>query len=220
MKTVTKKLSILFLMCTTMCFMLVGCMPSFDASGYIKACLDANTKGEFEAYAEITGSTVEEVEALYDQTIDTEMAYIEGYTVSDEKKAEFRQLFIDMYKNFKYEVGEATRNDDDSYTVPVTTYKLIIFDGILEDGETYLVNFAQAEVDAGRTPTQEQLEEEALNYMYDAMKTNLNALVYEDGVTTNITVSPSKNGSTVVYSADINELQKLIESLVDVENAQ
>lgn len=221
MKNVTKKkISILFMMCLAVSFVLTGCMPKFDASGYIKACLDANTKGEFEAYAEITGSTIEEVEALYNQAIDTEMQYIEGYNVSDEKKAEFRQLFIDMYKNFKYEVGEATRNDDDSYTVPVTTYKLMIFEGIMDEGEEYIVNYAQAEVDAGRTPTQDQLEAEVINFMYDAMKENLSALQYGEAVTTNITVSPSKQGSTVIYSADSYELQTLIESLIDIENAQ
>ncbi len=221
MKRVTnKKLSILFIMCLAVSFVLTGCMPKFDASGYIKACLDANTKGEFEAYAEITGSTVEEVEALYNQAIDTEMQYIEGYNVSDDKKEEFRQLFIDIYKNFKYEVGEATRNEDDSYTVPVTTYKLIIFENMMAEGEEYLTNYAQAEVDAGRTPTQEQLEAEAINFMYDAMKEKFEALEYAEPVTTNITVSPSKQGSTVIYSADTYQLQALIESLVDIENAQ
>lgn len=215
----TKKLSILFVMCLAVSFVLTGCTPKFDASGYIKSCLDANTKGEFEAYAEITGATVEEVESLYNQAIEAEMASIAPY-VNDEQKDNFRQLFIDMYKSFKYEVGEATLNDDKSYTVPVTTYKLMIFDGILAEGETYLTDFAQAEIDAGRTPTQEQLEEEAMNFMYDAMKKNLDALTYAEPVTTDIIISPTKNGSQIVYSADPSALQGLIESLVDLENAQ
>ena len=82
------------------------------------------------------------------------------------------------------------------------------------------MNYAQAEVDAGRTPTQEQLEAEAINFMYDAMKENLGALTYGEAVTTNITVSPTKSGSTIIYSADTYELQALIESMVDIENAQ
>ncbi len=215
-----KKLSLLFMLSVAMCFTLTGCMLDFDASGYIKAGLDASTKGEFEAYAEITGSTVEEVEAIYNQTIDTEMSYINAYNVTEEQKANFRALFVDMYKNFKYEVGEATKNDDGSYIVPVTTYKLTVFEGILEEGETYLINFAQAEVDAGRTPTQEQLEAEAINYMYDAMKANLDELKYAEAETTNITVSPTKNGSQTVYSASESDLQALVQKMVDVENAQ
>ncbi len=220
MKHLTKKLSTLIALGVMMCFCLTGCTPSFDASAYIQSCLDANTKGEFEAYAEITNSSIEEVEALYNSAIDTEMAYIDAYNVSDEKKEEFRQLFIKMYKNFKYEVGEATRNEDDSYTVPVTTYKLMIFEGIMDEGEDYLMSYAQAEVDAGRTPTQEQLETEALNYMYDKMSANLDKLEYSEPQTFNIVVSPSKNGSTTIYSADTSELQELVETLVDVENAQ
>lgn len=220
MKSTNKKLSTLLILCLAFSFVLSGCMPKFDASGYIKATLDANTKGEFEACAEITGSSVEDIEALYNQTIDAEMAYIQAYNVSDEKKEEFRQLFIDMYKSFKYEVGEATRNDDNSYTVPVTTYKLMVFDGIMEAGEEHLMNYAQAEVDAGNTPSTEQLEEEILNFMYDAIKENLAKSEYAEPVTTDITVSPTKNGSQVVYSATTADLQNILQALVDVENAQ
>jgi len=215
-----KKLTLLLILCFTVCLSLTGCMPSFDASGYIKACLDANTKGEFEAYAEITGSSVEEVQALYEQAIDAEMSYIDSYNVSEEKKTAFRDLFIEIYKSLKYEVGEATLNDDKSYTVPVTTYKLMVFDGIMAEAEEHLVNYAQAEVDAGNTPSIEQLEAEAIDYMYQAMKDNLSALEYAEPVTTDIIVSPSKDGATIIYSADSSKLQALIESLVDIENAQ
>ena len=219
MKGVTnKKLSILFVMCFAISLALTGCKPSFDASGYVKACLDANTKGEFEEYAEITNSTIEEIESLYNQSIESEMQYIEGYNVSDDKKEEFRQLFIDIYKSCKYEVGEATLNEDDSYTVPIKTYKLIIFEGIMSEGETYLTSYAQAEVDAGRTPTQEQLEAEAINFMYDAIKKNLDKLQYEEPVTLYITVSPSKDGSTVYYAID--SLHAIMRSMIDIENAQ
>ncbi len=218
--TLSKKLSTLLILCFAFSFVLSGCTPTFDASGYIKATLDANTKGEFEECAKLTGSSVEEIEALYNQTIDAEMAYIQAYNVSEEKKAEFRQLFIDMYKNFKYEVGEATRNDDKSYTVPVTTYKLIVFDGIMKAAEEHLMSYAQAEVDAGNTPDTKQLEEEVLNFMYDEMKKSLDALEYAEPVTMDIVVSPTKNGSQTVYAASTSDLQKLLESLVDVENAQ
>lgn len=220
-RTITRKLSILLLFAMTAAFYVTGCtMTDFDASGYIKACLDANTHGEFAEYADITKTSVEEVEALYNQNIDTEISYLDSYNISEEKKEEFRTLFIDIYKNFKYEVGEATRNEDDSYSVPVTTYKLQIFKDIMTEGETYLTDYAQKEVDAGRTPTQEQLEEEALNYMFDTMKANLAALEYAEPVTITVTVSPSKQGSQTVYTVVQTDLQSLLESLIDIENAQ
>jgi len=73
MKVLKSKQTTLLLM-LSLFLVLTGCMKEFDASGYIRSCLNANTKAEFEEYAEITGSTVEEVEALYNQAIDAEMA--------------------------------------------------------------------------------------------------------------------------------------------------
>lgn len=217
---IKRKQSILFVLCVVMSITLTGCMPGFDASAYVKACLDANTKGDFAVYAEITGSAVEEIEALYNQTIDAEMAYIETCNLSDETKASFRQLFIDIYKSFKYEVGEAVLNENDTYTVPVTTYKLMIYKSVLTDGESYLTSFAQTEVDASRTPTKEQLETEAWNYIYDNMKANLEQLEYAAPITTNVIVSPTKNDSEIIYSVQQDDLQAIIESLIDIENAQ
>lgn len=216
-----RKLSALLIMSFMIAMSLTACVPNFDASGYIKACLDASTKAEFDAYAEITHSDTEDIEALYNQSIDTEIAYIENhYHVSEETKEKFRTLFIDIYKSFKYEVGEATRNEDNSYTVPVTTYKLQVFKGYMDGGEEYLTQYAQTQIDAGQTPTQKELEEVALNYMYDKMSANLEAAVYAEPVTTDILVSPTKNGSSVVYSASQSDLQGLIETLVDFENAE
>lgn len=219
-RTNAKKLSIFLLFILVTACTVTGCTPSFDARAYIKACLDANTHGEFAEYADITKTSVEEVEALYNKGIDTEISYLDSYNISDEKREEFRALFVDIYKSFKYEVGEAVRNDDDSYSVPVTTYKLQIFKDIMSEGEAYLTDYAQKEVDAGRTPTQEQLEEEALNYMYDTMKANLGALEYGEAVTITVTVSPSQQNSQTVYSVGQADLQTLLESFIDIENAQ
>lgn len=214
-----RKLSVMFLLTFVTACLLTGC-TNFDASAYIKACLDANTHGEFQAYADITQTSVEEVEALYNSNIDSEVAYVEAYNISDEKKEAFRNLFIDIYKSFKYEVGEAVKNDDDSYSVPVTTYKLMVFKDVMTSAQDYITDYASQEVDAGRTPTQEQLEEVVLDYLYDGLKANLNKLEYAEAVSSTIKVSPTKSGSTTVYSASQTELQALLQSFIDLENAQ
>lgn len=220
MKKVTRKSAVLLMMSLIISTTLTACTPSFDASGYIKACLDANTKGEFEAYAEMTNVSIDEAEALYKQSIDAEMAYFNSCNVSDEIKENFRTLFIDIYKNFKYEVGEATRNEDNSYTVPVTTYKLHIFKEYMDGGEEYLTQYAQEQIDAGKNPTEDELQEVILNYMYDNMSANLEALEYAEPVTTEIAVTPTKTDSGIVYSASTTDLQSLIETLVDFENIE
>lgn len=219
MKNKVQKHSFLLILTFMLGCMLTGC-TNFDASAYIKACLDANTKGEFEAYAEITNSSVEEIENIYNQNIETELSYLQGYNMSDEQMEAFRSLFIDMYKSFKYEVGEAVKNDDGSYTVPVTSYKLYIFKDIMSEGEAYLTEYAESEVNAGRTPSQAELEEKAMTFMYDSMKANLDALEYAEPATVNVTVSPSKQDSQTIYTISTTELQSLLQTFIDIENAQ
>ncbi|MCM1499140.1 MAG: hypothetical protein NC124_11810 [Clostridium sp.] len=214
-----KKHSILFVLTVMMMCFATGCGVNFDASGYIKACLDANAHGEFAAYAEITQSSEEEVAQMYNDMLDQEISYLDAYNISDEKKENFRQLFVELYKNFKYEVGEAVKNDDDTFSVPVTTYKLMVFKDIMDEGETYMTDYVQQEIDAGRTPTEDDIYGIAVDFMYDSISRNLEALEYAEPVTTNVTVGPT-GSDTKVYSISQNELQSLLESMVDIENAQ
>lgn len=218
MKSIKKHSILLLLTAMIMCFA-TGCGADFDASGYITACLDANAHGEFAAYAEITQTSEDEVAQIYNNMLDQEIAYLDAYNISDEKKESFRQLFIKLYKNFKYEVGEAVKNDDGSFSVPVTTYKLMVFKDIMTEGETYMTDYVKQEIDAGRTPSEEDIYGIAVDFMYDSISRNLETLEYDEPVTTNVTVGPTSSDAKV-YSISQTELQSLLESMVDIENAQ
>lgn len=215
----TKKLSILFLFTCMIAAFTTGCGLDFDASGYVKACLDANAHGEFASYAEITNTPIETVEQQFNDRMEQEISYLDAYHLDEDRKNKFRDLFINMYGSFKYEVGEAVKNDDGSYSVPVTTYKLMVFKDVMTEGQSFMENYAQQEVDAGRTPTEDDLYITAADFMYDYMSQNLGALEYAEGVSTTITVAPTASDSRV-YSVDQYELQSLLESMVDIENAQ
>ena len=214
-----KKRTVTILLLFTMTITLTGCGADFDASGYITACLDANAHGEFAAYAEITQTSEDEVAKMYNDMLDQEISYLDAYNISDEKKESFRQLFVELYKNFKYEVGEAVKNDDGSFSVPVTTYKLMVFKDIMAEGETYMTDYVQQEIDAGRTPTEADIYGVAVDFMYDSISKNLKALEYDEPVTTNVTVGPTSSDSKI-YSISQTDLQSLLESMVDIENAQ
>lgn len=200
-------------------FVLTGCTPNFDASGYVKACLDANTHGEFAAYAKITNKSEEEIAKMYNDVIDSEVAYLKEYNLSEEKTAEFRELFVKLYDSFKYEVGEAVKNEDGSYTVPVTTYKLLVFKTFIEDGQTYLLDYCKQQGDAGKTLTEKDLYPVIADYLFDYLNKNLETPEYAEPVTANVKVSPMKENSKI-YSVDTAELQKLLESMYDMESIQ
>lgn len=214
LKPVTTLLFVLLTAC-----MLTGCSIKFDASGYIKACLDANTHGEFAAYAEITKVPEEDIKANYDKLIDKEISYLSTYNLSEEKTADFRKLFIDIYKSCKYEVGEATKNDDGSYSVPVTTYKLMIFKDFMKDGEAFITDYCNKEIEAGNTPSEDDLYLVVADFMYDYLSKNLEAAEYAEGKTTTVTVAPSAENKKLFSISDA-ELQGLLDSMIDLENAK
>lgn len=210
-----QKTRILFTLTLVLSFVLTGCGQTFDASRYVKACLDANTHGEFTDYAELTNTTAEEAEQHYNDLLDQEISYLDAYHVDDETKQKFRDLFVKMYKSFKYEVGEATKNDDNSYTVEVTTYKLKVFKNITEDMQTYITDYYQKESEAGNTPSEEEAYALIVDYIYDYISANLESLEYDEPVSNTATITLSNN----VYSLSTTQLQDLLTSMVDLENS-
>ncbi|MBR1865389.1 MAG: hypothetical protein IJ801_02665 [Lachnospiraceae bacterium] len=210
------KTKLLFLMTLMASFVLTACGQQFDASRYVKACLDANTHGEFADYVELTNISEEDAAKQYNDLLDDEVSYLDDYNIDADTKQKFRDLFENMYKNFKYEVGEATKNDDNSYSVPVTTYKMQIFGDISADMETYITNYYQEQMDAGNTPSTDEAYAVVVDYLYDYISKNMENITYADPVTTTVTVAPTDN----VYSISDSELQDLLSSMLDFENLQ
>ena len=203
-------------------FVLIACFATgcalfeFDASGYVKACLDANVKGEFDDYAKITNSTNEDIEKLYDNFLDNDLSFLNQYNIDDSRKQEFRELFIRLYKNLDYEVGEATKTDE-TYTVPVTYKKLIVFDemakNIEEDTKTHFEELAKA----GENPSTDDVYAYVLDYMYDGISKKLDNLQYEEPTTINVTV---KKMTENAYGIEQDELDHLVQSMIDVDAVQ
>lgn len=214
MKLKTSLLMIVFVLSA----LLTGCGTEFDASGYVKACLDANTHGEFDEYARLTNMTAEEIKKKnYDDRLDQEIAYLDTYKADDETKQKFRSLFEKMYNSFKYEVGDAVKNDDGSFTVPVTTYKLKAFGDIMTDITTFATDFYTEKAESGDTNvTEDEINKVVVDYMYDYISKNLEKLEYEEGVPINVTVSPTP-GNKNVYTISTTNLQELLKSMVDID---
>jgi hypothetical protein len=163
---------------------------------------------------EMTNSTESEARSAYDELIQSEVDSLEqGYTLSDEQKEKFRSLFIDMYKACKYEVGEAVKNDDNSFTVPVTTYKLTVFDGMNDAVETYIKDYYKEHPDI----TTDEAYDVIINYIYDYISNQVAAAQYAEPETTNMSV-PLTSTSPKVYTLSTDDLQNIVYKLLDVEN--
>lgn len=194
-----------------LCVSLVGCSLGFDASAYVKACLDATTKGEVTEYAKLTNTSEEEALANYDDMIESQLSTLEN--VTDEQKEKFRTLFQDMYKNFSYEVGEATKNSDGSYTVPVTTRKLIAFDTLAGDSQNYIIDYAKSHSSA----TTDELFKVIYDYMYDEISANIKEPQYDDSKIINVQITKTDDNK---YTISEESLEDLLSSMVDTVNMQ
>lgn len=213
MKQRTSLLMIVFVLSA----LLTGCGREFDASGYVRACLDANTHGNFDEYTELTNITVEEAKKNYEDRLDQEIAYLDTYKADDETKQKFRSLFEKMYNNFKYEVGDAVKNDDGSFTVPVTTYKLKAFGDITTDITTFATDFYKEKAESGDTNvTEDEINKVVVDFMYDYISNNLEEPEYEEGVSITVTVSPI-SGNKNMYTISTTNHQELLKSMVDID---
>ena len=215
--TVKKKIMLGFSLICIMCFAAGCAFFGFDASKYIKSCLDANMHGEFEEYANITNSSVADVEKLYNDFLDTDLSFLKQYNADAEQETRFRELFISLYKNTKYEVGEATKEDDGSYTVPVTIYKMIIFKNVMATLEDDITSWVNSQVSSGKTPSNDEIYAYVLDYMYDKLAAEVDNPTYDEPTTTNVKVVRNSDNA---YYIEQQELQSLLESLIDLENAQ
>lgn len=212
MKRQTKKYSGI-LITLIISISLVGCSLGFNASAYVKACLDACTKGDVTEYAKITNISEEEAKAVHNSLIESALCSLDEYHISDERKEDFRILFQNIYGSLQYEVGEAIQNPDGSYNVPVTTKKLIVFDTVIADSQSYITDYAKAHPSVST----DELNEAILDYMYTRLSNHLNEAIYEDNDVIMIQITKTGNHQ---YGISEEDLSNLILSMMDSENIQ
>lgn len=195
------------------CISLVGCSFGFDASAYVKSYLDALTKGEISEYAKITNTPEEDIINAYNEGIEAEINAINIYNLSEAQKNNFRTLFKDIYSKFQYDVGEAIKNSDGSYTVPVTTNKLIVFGTIMTDAQTYIMSYAKSNPSASET----DLYSAICDFICTELTKNIANPQYGEEQIINVQVTKTQDNK---YILSETEIEKLIYSMLDSENMQ
>lgn len=202
-------------------FLFSGCgAGTYDASGYVKSMLDAQTLGEYDQYLKLTESTKEDAEDLYNKTIEAQMDAIEADTLSDELAGKYEELFKKIFKQTKYTVGEAEEGEDDSFTVPVKVETFQLFEGVEEDLAAFQEEL-KAEVmtqmaEDGTVPAEEELNERVFQHLYDYLNENVENPTY--GKKSTIKVKVAKN-SDDFYEANTSDMKKIEENLIDTDEA-
>ena len=196
-----RKIILGFLMILTMSI-LSGCgMSEEDASAYVKASLDAAYKGEFEDFVEITDSTPEGAQAIYEENIihTMEAAGFSNMELSDELTQKYKQLFLDISYAANYVVGDAKESDDGGYDIEVEIYPLILFSEISEDVITEAVIDRINGMD--KYPGEKKITEITFEEIYNILSEKVNEPEYSEEKST-VTVSIHKNEKGMYYISE------------------
>lgn len=165
MKKVMRKVA-LVLASVMMMGLLSGC-GSFDASAYLAALLDNSYKNDSTAIVEQKIATAEEAAALYEEGLDTKIdVFVSSFGISEEQAESLRASIADMLSKVKYTVGEAEKQDDDSYVVTVTYEQMNVFAPLLENYMATVEEMVNAWTEAAlageATPSEDEMMDEVL----------------------------------------------------------
>ena len=97
----------------------------------VQGNLDELYLGQYnEDFLQLVDITEAEAEQNYLDGLDVEAQFFAQYflieNLTDDIKAEIVDLYKEIYSHSRYEVGEATEVDEDTYGVPVTIYPIDI----------------------------------------------------------------------------------------------
>ncbi len=195
--------------------LLTGCgLSAFDASKYTKATLDALTKGEFEEYTVQTNSTKEEAQKTYESQIEREVQALLGSSynsASDEMKQKYTDLIKKMYSKLKYEVGEKTDGENDSYNVPVSAEKMIVFKDVISETQDKITKNKKYS-----SMSTDEKNELSIEYLYEVLNDHVDNATYEKPKTVQVSVAPIA-GNENTYQINSNDLTSLFEALIDLD---
>lgn len=196
-----------------------GCKrKEFDAAGYVKATLDMTMKGEAEDYIKFVGCSKEEALKDYEDTLDEAVEQFGEFGVNEEALEEFRQFSIDLYKAVKYEVKEAQKEKDGSYTVKVETEKMNVFAGAMEKfeeaAESYVEEIVAAALEGGEQLTDEKMAQDLYGKVIALFKESLASATYQEPTTVEVKVSQDDDGVWEIPEKDFEVLEL---SLIDID---
>ena len=123
-----------------------------------------------------------------------------------------------MYKAVKYEVKEAQKEKDGSYTVKVETEKMNVFAGAMEKfeeaAESYVEEAVAAALEGGEQLTDEKMAQDLYGKVIELFKESLANATYQEPTTVEVKVSQDDDGVWEIPEKDFEVLEL---SLIDID---
>lgn len=173
----TKRILLCFCLLLGMSMAGCGLLKGFDAEAYTDAVLKQRLAGDTKAIAGLTEDmSKEELTAQYEEEIQT---FVAGYITKDvamgeELTEKYTALCSEIFKNLKYETGEAEKKEKNTYDVKVDIYPtdtFVIFSEKLKHPADEMVQKAEnGEYKGTEEEIKAQMQSEFLEYSYTLLE--------------------------------------------------
>lgn len=212
MRKITKKLALI--LAGVMMMGLLGGCGSFDASAYLTALLDNSYKNDSTAMVEQDIATAEEANAIYEEGLGAELdAIMSSAEVSEDQAEGMRDVIAAMLANVKYTVGEAEKQEDDSYVVTVTYEQMQVFgptmDNYMAAVETMVNEWTEAAAAGEETPSEDEMMEKIITAFVTTLKDAIANATYAEPQTTTVRIE-LKDGAYAPNEEDLQNLEYVL----------
>lgn len=189
-----------FVLIGIMLLLFGGCgVEDFDAKGYVQAVMDAKFHREYADYAEMIGvkeaEAKEQMESEFKASLETAVQAM-GFSVTDEEMAQYVQMEADIRAKVKYEVKNATKDDDGNFVVEVEITPIPAYDNL----STVFTDKLTIAVQSG-TP-----EDKYMSVFLESIQECIDGAVAGEPVTFTFHVTGKESGKQMVYSVSEEEM--------------
>lgn len=187
----------------------------FDPRAYVQAVLDVSYKNETEAYMEIADATEEEADAVFENNLDATMEEFESSPMPEELKPQYRELFGEIAKSVNYTVGEAVREEDGSFSVPLKVKPVTLFadtyDQFREKAQEYADQVTDSVMQGAEMPSDEEMQGEVYRIYYDVLKAAMDTgPLYREARDITLRVAKNDSGEYEIDTEDMQELDAML----------
>lgn len=193
----------------------------FDAGEYVQAVLDTSYKNETDQYVEITGTSQEEAEKIFDDNLDTTMAGFDSTEMPEDMQPQYRELFGEIARKVSYTIGEPEKQEDGTYIVPVIVKPVTLFSDTYETFQTKAQEYAQEVTDSvmngAEMPTDEEMQNQIYQIYYDVLRERMDSgMLYGGARNAQLHVTKISSREFAIDQEDMDKLDSMLIESVDI----
>lgn len=190
-------------------------MNRFDAAAYVQAVLDVSYKNQTAEYMEITGVSQEEADAVFEDNLDATMEEFEAAVMPEDLQPQYRELFAEIAKSVNYTVGEAEKEKDGSFAVPLKVKPVCLFTDTYETftqrAQEYAGEITESVMQGAAMPADDEMQNEVYRIYYEVLKEGMeNGPLYGEAEDIILHVSKNEDGDYEINTDDMKALDALL----------